>query len=100
MAKEVGIKTFRTYTDAYNPSFSSDRIEKLSKKIQEWYQSGCANMDLENVYIGSKRFPEYTRPLYESFRIDENAEHTERTSCFFVVATLAAVVAAAVACAG
>jgi len=62
MAKEVGMKVFRTYTDLM--SFG-DGIGKLSKKIEEWYQTGCANMDLENVYIGDYLSPSTPRPQYE-----------------------------------
>jgi len=49
--------------------FVNDRVEKISHKIKEWYDSGCKNMDLENVYIGkidqpgdpSKRRPQYEK---------------------------------------
>jgi len=61
-AKEVGIKVFRTYTDF--TSWHSNRIEKISQKVQEWYESGCANMDLENVYIGEDDSHSKPRPPY------------------------------------
>jgi len=62
MAKEVGMKVFRTYTDRM--SVGEDEIGRLSKKIEEWYQTGCANMDLENVYIGFG-YQSTTRAQYE-----------------------------------
>jgi len=61
-AKEVGIKVFRTYTDEI--SWNWNRIEKISQKVQEWYESGCANMDLENVYIGEDDSHSKPRPPY------------------------------------
>jgi len=50
MAKEVGLKVFRTCTES--DDFRQDRIEKVRKKIEEWRSSGCANMGLEIVNIG------------------------------------------------
>jgi len=52
MAEEIGIKVFRTYTNYGD--FENDRIEKLSKRIQEWHEKDeKANMDLlEYIYIG------------------------------------------------
>jgi len=63
MAKEVGMKVFRTYTDLGH--WELNRIEKLSKNIKEWYQTGCVNMDLENVYIGENDSHVNPRPKCE-----------------------------------
>jgi len=38
MAKEVGMKVFRTYTDCIN--WNDNVIKKLSDEIKEWYFSG------------------------------------------------------------
>jgi len=37
---------------------------KVSKAVKEWYDSGCANTDLENVFIGHP-FLATERPKYE-----------------------------------
>jgi len=53
MAKEVGLKVFRTRTES--DDFRQDRIEKLRAKIEEWKQNGCVNNDIEEVYINKDR---------------------------------------------
>jgi len=55
MAEEVGIKVFRTYSNYGD--FKHNRIEKVSKKIEEWYAGARVNMDLEGVYIGKDKTP-------------------------------------------
>jgi len=57
MAEEIGIKVFRTYSNYGD--FEDNRVEKLSKRIQEWYEKDeQANMDhLEHVYIGKDNDP-------------------------------------------
>jgi len=64
MAKEVGLKVFRTYSPGHSWKWSC--IEKISKAIEEWYASGCVNKDLENVWIGVDGSEVMaTRPKYE-----------------------------------
>jgi len=62
MAKEVGLKVFRTYTD---DSYLYNRgMQRISNAVQEWYKSGCANRDLENVFLGfddTQRRPRYEK---------------------------------------
>jgi len=60
MAKQVGMKVFRTYADW--SEFRRCRIKTISKKIKEWYDSDCKNMDLENVYMGCDNIPKFKRP--------------------------------------
>jgi len=60
MAREVGVKVFRTYTDVTYVNY--DSIPKVSKAIEDWYTSGCANYDLENIFLGTLYA---TRPKYE-----------------------------------
>jgi len=51
MAREVGLKVFRTYTDAI--SFSNCKfLDQISTAVKEWYESGCTNMK----YRLGKRF--------------------------------------------
>jgi len=63
MAKQLGLKVFRTYTD--ESIWQNNTIEKISQSIEEWYTSGCLNMDLENVHIGKCGSPWNPRPQYE-----------------------------------
>jgi len=65
MARELKLKVFRTYTNSFNvgdAGNSWDGIRVISKAVQEWYNSGCANADLENVFIG---IGSGSRPKYE-----------------------------------
>jgi len=74
MAREVNLKVFHTYTNtdhlggADGPGrvspqgHSFDSMKVISKAVQEWYDSGCANADLENVYVG---YGIATRPKYQ-----------------------------------
>jgi len=50
MAREVGVKVFRTCTNC--SWFEGHSMGRISKAVKEWYDSGCANSDLENVFIG------------------------------------------------
>jgi len=53
MAKEAGIKIFRTYT-VPNQDPVWWKIEKISNHIQAWYTNGCKDPELlENVWIGT-----------------------------------------------
>jgi len=68
MAEQVGIEVFRTYAENTTHNFAyCARIEKISKKIKKWYDSGCKNMSLENVYIGPQEItPDYSEcPAYD-----------------------------------
>jgi len=71
MAREVKLKVFRTYSnwDTVSASgfYSFDGMKAISKAIQEWYENGCANNDLENVFIGYEPRLEAKdrRPKYE-----------------------------------
>jgi len=94
MAKQMGLKLFRTYTnddvvEYAGPltAFHYKGIEAISKAVQEWYAAGCVNPDLENVFIGDQksadtpqtldrfslgvqtrdRFSYSVRPRYEKF---------------------------------
>jgi len=62
----VTLKVFRTYT---NYSVLADDkmngMEMISKAVQEWYDSGCANMDLENVFVGNPGMAYTARPKHE-----------------------------------
>jgi len=64
MAREVNLKVFRTYTNIdFYPG--GDSMVKISKAVKEWYDGDCANMDLENVFIGAPFGNPYTeRPKY------------------------------------
>jgi len=68
MAKEVGIKVFRTYTT--NDKMDERRLrERLAQRVQAWYDSGCENMDLENIYLAyDNDNPRGTRPDFEPDR--------------------------------
>jgi len=62
MAKEVGLKIFRTYT---NSTFvMHGDIENLSQAVQEWYDNGCFNNDIENIFVGTTNAPCSERPRY------------------------------------
>jgi len=87
MAKQVDLKVFRTYTNVdafqwkegsryyHRPEFDFNGIDAISKAVQEWYEKGCVNEDLENVFIGCQKIfdddptnPDYSynvRPRYE-----------------------------------
>jgi len=60
MSRELNLKVFKTYTD--HKEFNSATIRRLGEAIEEWYASGCANQDLENVYLGCGTG---NRPRYE-----------------------------------
>jgi len=64
MAREVGLKVFRTYTN-YEGVHGED-MGMISNAVKEWYESGCANTDLENVFIGCTFKPYTQRPKYEA----------------------------------
>jgi len=49
MAQEAGIKVFRAI-DTYG-FFDKQDVEKTSKAVKAWYDSGCSNMDLEIVEL-------------------------------------------------
>merc|ERR1712008_441776 len=50
MAKQVGLKIFRAYTNSASTSFFRLLMEEcLTPRVRAWYDSGCANMDLENI---------------------------------------------------
>jgi len=61
MAREAGLKVFRTYTN-YG---CGPEMKCISKAVEDWYKSGCANQDLENVFIGQNGFGYDNRPQYE-----------------------------------
>jgi len=65
MARKVGLKIFRTYNNLTR--FYSSDIKEISKTVEEWYEGGCANNDLENIFIGHESAGAYTeRPKYET----------------------------------
>jgi len=63
MAREVGLKVFRTYTNQTGIYYT---MGKISKAVEEWYESGCANTELENVFIGDTAISFNPRPKYEA----------------------------------
>jgi len=63
MARQVGMKVFRTFTN--EDSISSSGIPRISKAVEDWYEGGCANSELENVFIGDVWSPWEGRPRYE-----------------------------------
>jgi len=81
MAKQVGLKIFRTYTNvveikptgAFWEGYEFNGIDAISKAVQEWYENGCVNRDLENVFVGCQKranenwfgFRYNRRPRYE-----------------------------------
>jgi len=66
MAREVGLKVFRTYTNIESLGESYFAMKAVSAAVQEWYKSGCANADLENVFIGDNMMDPERRPQYEA----------------------------------
>jgi len=55
MAKEAGLKIFRTFTgtsENLRNKPNDKSLAKLSKVIEEWYQTDCSDLRIENVYIG------------------------------------------------
>merc|ERR1712129_38201 len=79
MARQVGLKLFRTYTNYTlfqyedGSSYAFDGMAAISKAVKEWYESGCSNKDLENIFIGGQKLAEdfpgnygySVRPRYE-----------------------------------
>jgi len=53
MAEEVGVKVFRTYTNI--GGWADEFMKPVSDAVQDWYNSGCANCDLENVWVGDEQ---------------------------------------------
>jgi len=41
MAREVGVKAFRTYTNSL--FVNQERMGRISKAVKDWYESGRAN---------------------------------------------------------
>jgi len=90
MAKEVGVNVFRTYTHLYgntvvinegNPegTVMPEGMRTLSKAVQDWYQSDCANPHLENVFLTfaplQSSLPKVARrPKYEDLQTGEVVE--------------------------
>jgi len=88
MAKQVNLKVFRAYTnfskfqlEAHYLYGTFNGIDAISKAVQEWYENGCANNDLENIFIGCQAAVGYvdrydnnsscrytTRPRYEKLQ--------------------------------
>jgi len=66
MAREVNLKVFRTYSNSPNFEKEWDCIKVISKAVQEWYDSGCANADLENIFVGKPNKAYLKRPKYET----------------------------------
>jgi len=67
MAREVNLKVFRTFTNSmFFDGDGWDSIKVISKAIQEWYDSGCANADLENIFVGKPNKAYLKRPKYET----------------------------------
>jgi len=64
MARDVGLKVFRTYTNVTN--LTVGMMSSISEAVKEWYDSGCANIDLENVFIGDVKLAHTKRPKYET----------------------------------
>merc|ERR1712032_1420014 len=50
MAKEVGLKVFRVYTNV--AELNDYMRDQIRAAVKESYEGGRANMDLENVFIG------------------------------------------------
>merc|ERR1712129_428125 len=67
MARKVGLKVFRTYTN-YG-GVDAEGMGRISKAVKAWYDSGCANDDLENVFIGFTGNPYTERPKYETMLV-------------------------------
>jgi len=82
MAEQVGLKVFRTYTNVddfatpaswTNPDYRFNGIDAISKAVKDWYETGCNNNDLENVFIGCQyaahneknKYSYSVRPPYE-----------------------------------
>jgi len=49
MAKQVGLKIFRSCPSSDHFNYSS--IGKVSKAVREWYRCGCMNRELEEIFI-------------------------------------------------
>jgi len=49
IAKQLGLKVFRTTTKSSN--IHDSRLESVSRLVKAWYDSGCRNMALEAVEI-------------------------------------------------
>jgi len=64
MARKVGLKVFRTYTTPDHTFLLKSSMETIGKAVEEWYLGGCANHDLENIFIGYESH-NATRPKYE-----------------------------------
>merc|ERR1712008_362575 len=55
MAQEVGIKIFRSSAaDSDFVDWGGRMMKFVAKRIQAWYDSGCKNTDLENIYFQSE----------------------------------------------
>jgi len=70
MARQVKAKVFRTYTNIdgvadADKGHAFDSMQIISKAVQDWYEGGCANNDLENVFIGFDDGSCTKRPKYE-----------------------------------
>ena len=74
MAQQVGLKIFRTYTNW--GTLLDDSMRKVSKAVKEWYDKGCADTDLENIFIGwdDASAPSYTeRPKTEKLKAEASS---------------------------
>jgi len=66
MAKQVGLKIFRTYTEL--PMLEGDLMgSRVSSRVKAWYDSGCMNMGLENI-----TFTNYARGTRPESEPDKN----------------------------
>lgn len=63
MAKQVGLKVFRTYTNS--DRFSKKDFTPISIAVKEWYRSGCSNRGLQNIFVGDKNTLYRARPWYQ-----------------------------------
>jgi len=64
IARQVGVKVFRTYTNI--PKLVDDSIARISEAVQAWYASGCVNRELQNVFIGFEVPGRIPRPNYQA----------------------------------
>jgi len=57
IAEQLGLKVFRTYTNLPWFTAESRMFRPLGAAVKAWYESGCADSELEHVFIGSTGMP-------------------------------------------
>jgi len=81
MARQVGLKVFKTYTnvdelawgDGYLEAFRFNGVNAIREAVKTWMSERCVNRDLENVFVGNQMAADHIGGHY-SFNVRRRYE--------------------------